>query len=609
VSVRAEPEERPGTGEDGPDQGRIPFRLRIGVTGHRKLPEVDELRKAVNDAIDLAISESGYPEGRLPNTPVRLIVVSALAEGADRLVVKEVLDRRKGSKLVCVLPVAEDHLQVYRDDFTSADSQQEFDHLLAGAWQRLYLPPEIIVPPDATQKQREAGYLWAGKEVVRNSDVLIALWDGQPSRGAGGTADLIRWMRERDVGRSEPSAAIRQGPARRILASALLGPPAADEAVFDVPGPLRIIVSTTADHEPAVDDGQPWDAAAVAVRERLRGDLAGLDEFNRKSFEKADWDRSAEQTMNDLAPARYRHWPRLNGILEQITPHLNRADQAAMAAQQKFVRSSYALFGCTALATIVAALQAVVFPGLWELTIGELALIIASVVIVAAEKRWKNNNKHWFVYRFLAERLRTACYLLAVGSPPETEFDVGGTPEEPMQNEWVRRAFTAVLAEGDLRQKETPEDPETLSSLIRKHWMGGQMTYFERTSQKLMRKHQALRKLLYGVLGATIVAAALHSLRIWPFHSGDTQALVMCAIGLPAAAGALSNARSLREFSRHSFRYARMAAILRRYMGKFDDESGIDDIRRLAEDVGSLLTAETRGWLVEVSAQGLEIHG
>src|ERR1700722_11228466 len=87
-------------------RGHIPFRLRIGVTGHRNLTDSDELRKAVNDAIDLAIAESGHSVGATPDTPVTLTVVSALAEGADRMVARAVLDR-PGSKLISVLPVYE----------------------------------------------------------------------------------------------------------------------------------------------------------------------------------------------------------------------------------------------------------------------------------------------------------------------------------------------------------------------------------------------------------------------------------------------------------------------------------------------------------------------
>ena len=39
-------------------RGHIPFRLRIGVTGHRNLPDSDELRKAINDAIDVSFNSA-----------------------------------------------------------------------------------------------------------------------------------------------------------------------------------------------------------------------------------------------------------------------------------------------------------------------------------------------------------------------------------------------------------------------------------------------------------------------------------------------------------------------------------------------------------------------
>jgi hypothetical protein len=608
MSKQGESPALPGTGEGLSDQGRIPFRLRIGVTGHRQLQESDELRKAVSDAVDLAICRSGYHQADHPNTPLRLTVVSALAEGADRLVANEVLQRKDfvKSRLICVLPVAEENLNVYRADFESEESRQKFNALYISAWQ-VREPPTGLVPPEASKEQREAGYLWAGQEVVRNSDVVIALWDGQASRGTGGTADLIRWMREQAIRyvSSDPSRATRPWSARAVLGSALFGPPRPEESVVGAYGPLRIIVKTNAGHQLVVDEESPYDLAAGAAQKRLKGDLERLGEFNSKSS--LDMDRSAAPTINLLAPTQYQEaWPRLNRIVEQIGLPLNRADQAAMDAQRNFVSSSYGLFGCTALATIIAALQAVVFPGLWELTIGELVLLIAAVAILYRERVWKNNNKHWFVYRFLAERLRSAFYLLAVGCLPDTEFEIGGTEKKPGQHDWVRRAFMAVLAEGDIRQQTLGEDPETLSSLIRGHWISGQVDYFDRTSKKLMRKHYAVRRLLYTVLGATIIAAVLHSLRIWPFHSGNTQALVMCAIGLPAVAGVLSNVRSIREFRKHSYRYARMAAILRWYLQRSDDASDIDHLRGLAIAVDDLLTEELTRWLDEVSSQGLE---
>lgn len=589
-----------------PPDGCIPFRLRIGVTGHLRLSELDELRVAVNTAIDLAAAQSGYSADQQLSTPLRLTVVSALAEGADRLIAREVL-RRQGSRLVCVLPVPRSELDVYLADFGSEASREEFRQLHESAWRRIY-PRPGAVPTGTTREARDAGYLWAGREVIRNSDVIIALWDGKPPRGKGGTADLIRRMREHDtrLADAQPSLDPDHDLYRGRPVSAL--PAAQAPLVFDTAGPLRIIVPTDGDHTPMVDDAPPYDAAAKVTREQLASDLHGLDKLNRTRFAAASWRKSAEETANDLAPAEYRQWPRLEDIFEKITPPLVRADQAAMIAHRWFMVSSYFLFSCTAAATIIAAFQAVVFPGIWELTIGEVVLLVVTVVIVAAEKRWKNHER-WFAYRFLAERLRSACYLLAAGVIPQAEFDIGGTPGDPVQNGWIRRAFTAVLAEQDTSQRKHTEPLETLSSLIRVRWVARQINYFENTSRKQMRSHERVRRMLYVVLGITIAAAVVHSLRVWPSGSIPTQVLVMCAIGLPAAAGALSNVRSLREFRRHSLRYARMADVLRMYLDQFEQEADINDLRRLARNIDGVLTAEARDWLGVVAEQGLEIHG
>ncbi len=45
----------------------------------------------------------------------------------------------------------------------------------------------------------EESYLNAGKRVVDTSDVLIAVWDGRPSRGLGGTADIVEYAVRKGV--------------------------------------------------------------------------------------------------------------------------------------------------------------------------------------------------------------------------------------------------------------------------------------------------------------------------------------------------------------------------------------------------------------------------
>jgi hypothetical protein len=36
-------------------------------------------------------------------------------------------------------------------------------------------------------------YLAAGKRVVDMSDVMVAIWNGKPAEGLGGTADIVQY--------------------------------------------------------------------------------------------------------------------------------------------------------------------------------------------------------------------------------------------------------------------------------------------------------------------------------------------------------------------------------------------------------------------------------
>ncbi len=117
------------------------------------------------------------------------MVVSPLAEGADRLVAKAVLawPTRGGSsppRLEAVLPLPAD---VYVQDFATAESRAEFWALRAQATAVHTLAP---VPT------REGAYDQAGRWVVDNCDVLIAIWGGRPAAGQGGTAEIVDCARK-----------------------------------------------------------------------------------------------------------------------------------------------------------------------------------------------------------------------------------------------------------------------------------------------------------------------------------------------------------------------------------------------------------------------------
>jgi hypothetical protein len=143
--------------------------LRIGVTGHRVLADVPRVLAGVEEALDRI-------EAAFPGRP--LVVVSCLAEGADRLVAEAVL-RRPGAQLVAVLPMPRGELVV---DFVTAESRAEFAALLARAAEVVELPARAT---------RDEAYAAANEWMLGGVDVLVAVWDGADAQGRGGTAEVV----------------------------------------------------------------------------------------------------------------------------------------------------------------------------------------------------------------------------------------------------------------------------------------------------------------------------------------------------------------------------------------------------------------------------------
>jgi len=127
----------------------------------------------------LARIEAGHP-GR------SLVVVSSLAEGADRLVAEAVL-RRPGARLEAILPLSKFD---YLNDFAWPDSKEEFLRFLARTDDVVELP---------ARASRDEAYAAANDRVLDGVDVLVAVWDGNDAQGQGGTAQVVARARARRV--------------------------------------------------------------------------------------------------------------------------------------------------------------------------------------------------------------------------------------------------------------------------------------------------------------------------------------------------------------------------------------------------------------------------
>ena len=143
--------------------------MRVGISGHQTF---DDSRgwSAVRTAIANCLREVETP----------LVGLSSLATGADQVFAQELL--AADGELVVVLPFSQ-----YRDVLPEPN-RAEFDNLVARC-------REIVVL--AKVPSIEAAYMEAGRYIVDNCDYLLAVWDGSPSRGYGGTADVVAYARDR----------------------------------------------------------------------------------------------------------------------------------------------------------------------------------------------------------------------------------------------------------------------------------------------------------------------------------------------------------------------------------------------------------------------------
>ncbi len=145
---------------------------RLAVTGHRGLSE--STAALVDVALRREISK------RAVNGP--LIGLSCIADGADALFAQAILDY--GGTLQVIVPARK-----YRESLPK-EHHSTYDALIAQAVETVQL--------DHVESDSQA-HMDASLRMLQDADELLAIWDGQPARGYGGTADVIEAAHDRGI--------------------------------------------------------------------------------------------------------------------------------------------------------------------------------------------------------------------------------------------------------------------------------------------------------------------------------------------------------------------------------------------------------------------------
>ncbi|MFF5129854.1 hypothetical protein ACFY41_23320 [Streptomyces syringium] len=141
--------------------------MRIGITGHRGLPQ--DVEKAVRRELVEAVN--AYE-------PTGLVGVSCIADGPDAWFAQAVLEH--GGRIEVVLP-AEQYRAGLPDWHHPA-----YDDLLRRA---------SDVHPTGLIESDSQAHMTGSELLVGLVDELLAVWDGRPARGYGGSADVVAYAR------------------------------------------------------------------------------------------------------------------------------------------------------------------------------------------------------------------------------------------------------------------------------------------------------------------------------------------------------------------------------------------------------------------------------
>lgn len=596
------------------DPRRAPPKVRpgliVGITGHRKLPH--DAEGAIGEAIAAVLTGATAAAERVVRTeaaffsdePLRRVMISPLAEGADQIAAEAAL--AAGWSLRAVLPFAAEE---YALDF-EGEPRRRLDALLTrteGWWS---LP--------ADRSSEDEGYALAGQATVAQSDLILAVWDGKVSRGLGGTADVLElairrgvpviWIADDGSGAPtllwagldelDPSSLDRATAPRRPLTpeildwliERLLAPPAAEEErealrFFFDERQRRFRLRQEYPLLLALTGAKPWKIGLLRAPRYVES-------------ARADWKAFREKG----AAAN----PVLSDGLDRLEAAFGWADGLADHYAQSY-RSGFVFNYAAAALAVLIGLASFIWPEHKPaLLLGELATIALLIgnTVRGSKRQW---HRRWLNYRYLAERLRPM-RSLALFSAASPNFQPGQGADRP----WMDWYAAAVWR--DLGVRPTLENEAAVGETAR-HVAASELRSQIAYNQMNARRMHLVEHRLHVVgarlfeLTALIAVVSLVGIElkiVW--LKAMVPVLTVLSVALPVAGGALFSMRGQGDFvgaqGRSESTAARLQAAVRRLEAETID---LASAARATEDAAATMLSDLDEWRLSYRHRKLAI--
>lgn len=597
---------------------RLPrLSLTIGVTGHRP-PRLDEPHLVALGAALQALQaklahtvqqlHGAHPGLFAPEAPC-LRLVTALAEGADCLAANMALDA--GWRVDACLPFASTE---YETDFPGGAPRQRYRDLLARVSSVFALPGH--------RDTATAAYETVGRLVIDQSDLLLALWDGDPARGRGGTAQVVAeavarhipvihvdihglqppmllWTGLSDLDLEQPTIdTVPRAPADEVLTGvvqALTEPPSNE---IDRRMLSRFLRERVAERTPAL----PFPLLLA---------LTGVRRLRRSRLRPPSQEECAQRLQECLGPLPDTgdHGDTLQ---RKLLPRFGLADAAGAYFAQLFRSGYVANFGLAALAVLLA-LSGLAAP---TLKLPLIAIELLVILMILANTRAGTRagwHERWLDNRHLAEQLRVVSLCSLLG---ELELRNRESSEANMGPGWVRWYARATARELGLPHV-TVDD--TYLDRIRRTAIAmieDQVAYHASNARQMRHLDHRLHRIGGYLFAATAIACAAwiaaKLLGLAQVFMGIdlTVTVTMLTAVLPAMGAALYGIRMQGDFSgvadRSQVTATRLSTLHR---GLESDPLEFPRLQARLRRLSDVMLADVARWRITYQARPLTLPG
>ena len=469
--------------------------------------------------------------------------------------------------------------------------------------------------------------------MLRHSNVLIAVWDGAPPEGPGGTGTVVDQARSWNI----PVVVIDPRQPRAWRNAAAVGP-AADPTLA---GALREVLAPPPPDPPASQrswwsreargQGSSTQEGKVAgglwryVHTRVAWGVGGLFSFVVRIFAFESPLKRPTVTLGQAAIDRARrNWDALWAKPSRVDPavvqpinHLLRdyyvwADGLADrfgTLHRDFSTTPYVLAPLAVIAILLAQAGLINAEPAVRATV-EFAILLLNFLLYLRGV-FAHYHDQWIDCRSLAEQLRHLAFLWPLGRPLRAVRLRGVAATEAQRSEWVGWYARAVARQGGLFPcVMTPERLEAFRQMLVDRFIRPQYQYHDRTRRRYSRVHSVLHRLALVLFAGALGLAAADFIAVLvggtpPTHAGLDRRFRWAALAaalailLPGLGTGIHGFMSQGDFSNISRRSEQMCHQLDSLTARImATPLTVDALGDVAEDAADAMQDEVSNWRV-----------